>query len=122
MVYPLSLIATSIDSLLGSDCDLALLRPEPDAFRFRWEELLKEPAAQCSFRRCMRARGYCLVTMPAEKLAPTAGVFAQGQEFFQQSRAAKALHRNGGTAVPPPIPHHAHATAAATVVQRLTAA
>ena len=56
----------------------------------------------------MRARGYCLVTMPADKLAPAAGVFAQGQQFFQQSRAAKALHRKGGTAVTSSTPHPAH--------------
>ena len=58
MVYPLSLIATSIDSLLGSDCDLALLRPEPDTFRFRWQVSRHDIAGiwVAFFSRCHRYR------------------------------------------------------------------
>jgi len=93
VVYPLSLVAAAIDSLLGSDCELALLRPEPGATRFRWEDLQPEsddqPEAEQQqqqqqreqqredFAQCLAARGYCLVRMPTHTLSGPATVFSQ---------------------------------------------
>ena len=84
VVYPLSLVAAAVDSLLGSDCDLALLRPEPSVTRFRWEDLQtgcslspEQLQQQQDFARCLAAMGYCMIRMPRERLEAPAAVFDQ---------------------------------------------
>lgn len=84
VVYPLSLVSAAVDSLLGSDCELALLRPEPSVTRFHWEDLQQgnlvspeQKHQQQSFARCLAARGYCTVRMPRERLNATTTMFDQ---------------------------------------------
>lgn len=106
VVYPISLVAAAVDSLLGSDCEVALLRPEPgQATRFLWSDLQPPPSSseqpppltdlQRDFSRCLAAKGYCLIKMPPELLTAPAGVFAQGKEFFARPVSEKAGYRQG---------------------------
>ena len=93
VVYPLSLVAAAVDSLLGSDCDLAILRPEPNVTRFRWADLQSrcstesagEVQLQHDFARCLAARGYCIVKMPPEHLSAPATVFEQVRLAYVRS-------------------------------------
>ena len=82
VVFPLSLVAAAVDSLLGSDCDLALLRPEPSVTRFRWADLQTKSSlgpeqlqTQQDFARCLAAKGYCMIRMPRERLDAPAAIF-----------------------------------------------
>ena len=82
VVFPLSLVAAAVDSLLGSDCDLALLRPEPSVTRFRWADLQTKSSLgpeqlqkQQDFARCLAAKGYCMIRMPRERLDAPAAIF-----------------------------------------------
>jgi hypothetical protein len=84
VVYPLAFVAAAVDALLGSDCELALLRPEPNVTRFIWEDLDSSSSPgpeqlqqQQDFARCLAARGYCMVRMPRELLDAPAAVFDQ---------------------------------------------
>jgi hypothetical protein len=63
VVFPLSLVAAAVDSLLGSDLQTkSSLGPE-------------QLQTQQDFARCLAAKGYCMIRMPRERLDAPAAIF-----------------------------------------------
>eukprot|EP01050_Picozoa_sp_SAG11_P013238 SAG11_NODE_1533_length_4732_cov_3.368012_5_plen_217_part_00 len=95
VTYPLSVVTAALDTLLTSDCTLQLLRSYDGPLRFSWTSLqpshVRGTKTTSEFRACLAANGFCLVSLPAEKVSPCARLFDEAGVFFQRPVAEKKV-------------------------------